>query len=154
MKYIAPIVLASLLVHQWLYWGERRFQSDLVALSVDALGRPRHHGLAQATFGVNTFVDDLPPESISRCWRFSCRRLEALGGARWTFAWEDELGYPCVSTVVQHAGGHIEVTAYQSNDSDGINVTVAPGMFAPTGRQKIRNLPSTDLPAGTLRTSI
>ncbi len=155
MKYLAgaSAVILILAAHAWLLWGEVRFGSDLFALAVDLKGRPVHRGRSDACFGANGFVDGIPSESIARSWKLACLRLEALrgGNPRRTYSWQDQMGYPRATSVVQLPGGYVAVTAYQGNDSDGIRVIVAPGVSSARDQSGVRVLSSDDLPPGTLR---
>jgi hypothetical protein len=113
----------------FLFWGEFRFRLHLLEIRTDPVGRPCPSPLR---FELNTFRDDAGPESIARCADAARRRLRELPGghrAR-TFSWEDEMGYPGVTTLVQYDQGYVVATVFSGNDSDTVYVRVSPGIFS------------------------
>lgn len=155
MKYfVAGWILALVVsIHTWLFWGEYRFYAGLSSITVDEQDRPALFWSHSKGLGVNTYEDDLTPDSIRRSYTMACRRLETIRGRypRTTYSWEDDETWPSVSSVVQFPTGYIEVHAYQGNDSDGVWIRVSPGAFPISGKNNLKTLLTDDLPPGTLR---
>jgi hypothetical protein len=133
---------------------ETQFFAELSSLVVSTDGQPALLGPHRKWIELNTFTDEVSSDSIRLSYYRACRRLDALRGglARRTYSWEDEITYPGVSSVVQYPSCYIETGVFSGNDSDTVWVRVVQGVF-PTGNRirNLRELPSDDLPPGTLR---
>ena len=134
----AGIILLLLpwnVLNAWLYWGELRF-------TVGLLGLP-------SELSVNTFDDDVPSESIERCFLAAGLWLELLPGGQRprTYSFEDKITYPGVVSVVQYPTKYVELTAFSGNDSDGVDLRVVPGKFSTQGLFKVRELSRQEFPS-------
>jgi hypothetical protein len=134
----------------WLFWPALRLRFQLALIRVEE-GRPTYAGTILNSVSINTFIDDLPSESIGAAYEGACRRLDLLPGIRRTYYGEDEMGYPQVSSVLQCTRGYIEIRVNRGNDSETLRVRVSPGIFRPEGLMNLRELPGSEIPPGTLR---
>lgn len=145
---VTACLILTFVVAVFLLFSELRFYSRVYGLNSDLVEDP-----TSSRFDINTYTDEVSSEAIGRCYYSACSRLDGIrghGDLR-TYAWEDQITFPRVSTVLQGSAGYIEVRAAMGNDSDSVSVTTAPGLFSFEGKQDVRQLPDYTLPSGTLR---
>ena len=141
----AVVLAATILV---CIWPPAAFRIALYLMSA----RPILHMFGPSRCSFNTYADNVTPETLRAFYKSGCAQLNHLSGVRerQTYRAQDVEGYPCIVSVVQYSDGYLALEAYEGNDSKGISLVLAPGVFPPANDSRhdrhLRNVPKDEDP--------